>query len=45
MSKDVRHAPLFEDDLACRRLPTVRGRSGAVLLLHPLEDESAAGNS
>ena len=41
MSKDVRNAPPFGDGLACRRLLAVRGRSGAVLLLHPLQDESA----
>ena len=31
----------FGDDIAWRRLLTVRGRSGAALLLHPLQDESA----
>ena len=42
MSKDVRDAAPFGDDFAWRRLLTVRGRTGAVLLLYPLQDESAA---
>ncbi len=41
MSKAVREAAPFGDDFAWRRLLTVRGRTGAVLLLHPLQDESA----
>ena len=40
-SKDTRNAAPFGDDTAWRRLLTVRGRTGAVLLLHPLQDESA----
>ena len=41
MSKEVRDAARFGDEIAWRRLLTVRGRSGAVLLLYPLQDESA----
>ena len=41
MSKEVRDAAPSGDELAWRRLLTVRGRSGAVLLLYLLQDESA----
>ena len=42
LSKDIRDAAPFGDDFAWRRLLTVRGRTGAVLLLYPLQDESAS---
>ena len=42
MSKDIRDSAPFGDEFAWRRLLTVRGRTGAVLLLHPLQDESAS---
>ena len=41
MSKETRDAAPFGDDFAGRRLLTVRGRTGAVLLLYPLQDESS----
>ena len=31
----------FGDDVAWRRLLTIRGRTGAVLMIHPLQSESA----
>ena len=39
--KKVRDAAPFGDDCAWRRLLTVRGRSGAVLMLHPLVSEKS----
>ena len=39
--KAVRDAAPFGDETAWRRLLTVRGRTGAVLLLHPLQNESS----
>ena len=39
--KSVRNEAPFGDDVAWRRLLTIRGRTGAVLLLHPLQNESA----
>ncbi|CAE7834976.1 unnamed protein product [Symbiodinium sp. CCMP2592] len=39
--KSVRNEAPFGNDVAWRRLLTVRGRTGAVLLLHPLQSESA----
>lgn len=38
---EVRNQAPFGDELAWRRLLTVRGRSGAVLLLHPLPSEKS----
>ena len=38
--KSVRNEAPFGDDVAWRRLLTIRGRTGAVLLLHPLQNES-----
>ncbi|CAE6958368.1 unnamed protein product [Symbiodinium sp. CCMP2456] len=38
---DVRNAAPFGDEVGWRRLLTVRGRSGAVLLLHPLQSGSS----
>ena len=40
-SKDRREAAPFPDEIAFRRVLTVRGRSGAVLLLHPLQGEAS----
>ena len=42
LSKDLRDAAPFGDDFAWRRLLIVRGRTGAVLLLWSLQDESAS---
>ncbi|CAE7478378.1 unnamed protein product [Symbiodinium sp. CCMP2592] len=39
--KAVRDEAPFGDDVAWRRLLTVRGRTGAVLLMHPLQNESS----
>ena len=39
--KDRREAAPFPDEIAFRRVLTVRGRSGAVLLLHPLQGEAS----
>ena len=38
-AKKLRNAAPFGDDVAWRRLLSVRGRSGAVLLMHPLQSE------
>ncbi|CAE7445428.1 unnamed protein product [Symbiodinium sp. CCMP2592] len=40
-SKQVRNDAPFGDDVAWRRLLTVRGRTGAVLLMEPLPKESS----
>ena len=40
-SANVRNDAPFPDDVAWRRLLTIRGRSGATLLLHPLPSESS----
>ena len=40
-SANVRNEAPFPDDVAWRRLLTIRGRSGAVLLLKPLPSESS----
>ena len=40
-SKQKRDAAPFPDEVALRRILTVRGRSGAVLLLHPLQGEAS----
>jgi hypothetical protein len=40
-SKKARNAAPFGDDVALRRLLTVRGRTGAVLLIHPIVGETA----
>ena len=40
-SSSVRNEAPFGDDVAWKRLLTVRGRSGAVLLLHPLQSEKS----
>ena len=40
-SKEKREAAPFPDEIAFRRVLTVRGRSGAVLLLHPLQGEAS----
>ena len=42
LSKDIRDIVPFGDDFAWRRLLTIRGRTGAVLLLYPLQDESTS---
>ena len=39
--KRIRDAAPFDDAIAWRRLPTARGRSGAVLLMHPLPAENS----
>ena len=39
--KTARNSAPFGDDVAWRRLLTVRGRSGAVLLVHPLKCEKS----
>ena len=39
--KRVRDDAPFGDDVARRRLLTIRGRTGAVLMIHPLQSESA----
>ena len=39
--KEKREAAPFPDEIAFRRVLTVRGRSGAVLLLHPLQGEAS----
>ena len=39
--KKARNSAPFGDDVAWRRLLTVRGRSGAVLLMHPLRSEKS----
>eukprot|EP00439_Symbiodinium_sp_Y106_P000088 s4863_g1.t1 len=39
--KHVRDEAPFGDDVAWRRLLTVRGRTGAVLMMHPLQNESS----
>ena len=39
--KDVRNEAPFGDDVAWRRLLTIRGRTGAVLMMHPLQNESS----
>ena len=40
-AKQVRDAAPFDDTIAWRRLLTARGRSGAVLLMHPLPSEKS----
>ena len=40
-SKKVRDEAPFGDDVAWRRLLTIRGRTGAVLMMHPLQSESS----
>ncbi|CAE7201041.1 Pol [Symbiodinium sp. CCMP2456] len=40
-SKKVRDEAPFGDAVAWRRLLTVRGRTGAVLMMHPLQNESS----
>ena len=39
--RHVRDEAPFGDDIAWRRLLTVRGRTGAVLMMHPLQNESS----
>ena len=39
--KKVRSSAPFGDDVAWRRLLTARGRSGAVLLAHPVQSEKS----
>ena len=39
--QSVRNEAPFGDDVAWRRLLTIRGRTGAVLLMHPLQNESS----
>ena len=39
--KSVRNEAPFGDDMAWRRLLTISGRTGAVLLMHPLQNESS----
>ena len=39
--KPVHNEALFGDDMAWRRLLTIRDRFGAVLLMHPLQNESS----
>ena len=41
ITKDVRNEAPFGDDVAWRRLLTIRGRTGAVLMMHPLQNESS----
>ena len=40
-SKKVRDEAPFGDDVAWRRLLTIRGRTGAVLMMYPLQSESS----
>ena len=42
LSKDIRDTAPFGIDFAWRKLLTIRGRMGAILLLYPLHDESAS---